>query len=245
MPALPLLLIIEIICIIHVLKTNRDRIWFLVIFGLPGIGVILYFFMEVLPELRQSRSAKIAAKKLAKTLDPHIDLKQLAKNLRVSNNVENKVKLAQECMNVGLYEEATELYKSCLTGVYATDPSIMEALAHSRFAQEEYNASRQILDELIQANPTYQSQSGHLLYARALEASGEQEKALEEYRVLADYYNGAEAKCRYALLLRKNGQTEQARRLFQELLDHAETAPKFYLKTQREWLDIARENLKY
>jgi len=64
-----------------------------------------------------------------------------------------------------------------------------------------------------------------------------------EYQVLADYYRGAESKCRYALFLNKLGKTEQAQRLFQEMLNYAKDAPKFYRQAQKQWLEIAKQHV--
>ncbi len=61
------------------------------------------------------------------------------------------------------------------------------------------------LDDLIRLNPDFRSPEGHLLYARALETEGNADKALEEYKVLAQSYPGAEAAARYAQLLKRAG----------------------------------------
>jgi hypothetical protein len=76
-----------------------------------------------------------------------------------------------------------------------------------------------------------------------LEGLGEFDKALEEYAVLANYYSGYEAKCRYALLLKKQGEVEKARQLFQEIIDRTEQLPRHLRKPHRDWIDIARSHL--
>ena len=45
-----------------------------------------------------------------------------------------------------------------------------------------------------------------MIYARALELQGKDQEALEEYRKLARYFAGEEARCRYAMMLQENGQ---------------------------------------
>jgi hypothetical protein len=119
----------------------------------------------------------------------------------------------------------------------------MLGLARAQFAAQQWAEARQTLDDLIAHNPDYKSQEGHLLYARALEAEGTAAKALEEYRVLAGYYAGAEAALRYAQLLRREGQRDEARRVLRELLEHAQHAPGHYRRTQSEWLGVAEREL--
>jgi hypothetical protein len=57
------------------------------------------------------------------------------------------------------------------------------------------------------------------------------------------YFAGAEARCRYALLLRRAGHAEQARRLFEEVVRAVDKAGKPFKRDQREWYDIAKHNL--
>src|SRR2546429_5921521 len=61
----------------------------------------------------------------------------------------------------------------------------MLGLAQAQFGKGDASAARATLDELIRHNPDFRSPTGHLLYARALEAEGNVPKALEEYAVLA------------------------------------------------------------
>ena len=48
---------------------------------------------------------------------------------------------------------------------------------------------------------------------------------------------------RYGQLLNRRGESEPARKVFQELLDSAQLAPAHHRKVQREWLDLARREL--
>ncbi|MCB1623236.1 MAG: tetratricopeptide repeat protein, partial [Pseudomonadales bacterium] len=124
------------------------------------------------------------------------------------------------------------------------DPKLLQGMAHAQFAAGDAAGARQTLDRLIQENPDHKSPDGHLLYARALEAEGNVDKALEEYQVLAEYFPGAEAAVRYAQLLNKHGQGDTAKRILTEILERAQIAPAHYRKAQRDWLDLAERELK-
>ena len=75
----------------------------------------------------------------------------------------------------------------------STTPNLMLGLARAQFAAGKPADARATLDALIQHNPEFRSADGHLLYARALEAEGQSQRALEEYKALGGYYPGAEA----------------------------------------------------
>jgi len=230
-------------CLIHAIRTKRDNMWFYIILLFPGIGSAVYFFAEMLPDLKRSRKAKQVVRGVMKSIDPQLDLRRASRDLRMSDNVDNKLKLAEQCIEQNIYEEAEELYESCLNGVYQHDPNVLLKLAEVQFLQDKHAQAKTSLDRLIKENPEFKSQEGHLLYARCLEALEDTEAALEEYKVLDSYYSGAEAKCRYALLLKKQGMTEKAHALFQEITNYAKDAPSFYRKAQKTWITMAKDNL--
>jgi hypothetical protein len=242
MPLLVLEVLLQIICAVHAVRTGRGN-WLFVILAFPVIGPAVYFFSEILPDIRYGRLGKRTTENILNTFRPTRGLKKSAKALEISDNVENRLKLADECFASGLYDDAIQYYESTLNGIYENNPYIMLKLARTYFYQDNFSRARQILDDLITKNPDFKSPEGHLLYARCLEGLGEFDKALEEYAVLANYYSGYEAKCRYALLLKKQGEVEKARQLFQEIIDRTEQLPRHLRKPHRDWIDIARSHL--
>ena len=89
-------------------------------------------------------------------------------------------------------------------------------------------------------NPEFRSADGHLVYARALDESGATSRALEEYAALVNYYPGAEARVRQAMLYKKTGDNARAAELFAQLLKDARLAPKHFQRSEREWIEVAK-----
>lgn len=117
----------------------------------------------------------------------------------------------------------------------------MLGLARAQFGKGDATGARETLDDLIRLNPDFRSPEGHLLYARALESEGNVEKALEEYKVLAHSYPGAEAAVRYAQLLKSQGRAEESQAVVRELLEESRIAPAHYRRAQKSWLDTAEK----
>ena len=88
-------------------------------------------------------------------------------------------------------------------------------------------------------NPGFRSAEGHLVYTRALDESGATTQALEEYTALVNYYPGAEARVRQAMLYKKTGDKARAAELFAALLRDARLAPKHFRRSEREWIELA------
>lgn len=232
---------------VHCIKTGRGFLWVYVLLAtswLPFVGAAVYIGVELLPELLRTRTSQRAMRGLRTTLDPEGNLRKFETEMQVTGNVASRQKYADELVRLGRAKEAVPIYQTCLTGVFADDPKLLLGFANAQFAAGEAAATRQTLDDLIQKNPDFKSADGHLLYARALEAEGEVEKALSEYATLTEYYPGAEAGVRYARLLIRADQRPLAQQTLKALLDRARFAPAHYRKAQREWLDEAHRELQ-
>ncbi len=240
---MPILFILSIVLqaalIIHCIKTGRNTIWIWAIALLSYAGILAYLCVEVLPDLWGSRTARRAGRGMKRILDPHGDLRRYEQQARVGVNVANLQQYAAELVRKGRYDDAIAEYRKALTGLYEHDPNLMLGVARAQFEKGDATAARTTLDDLIRLNPDFRSQEGHLLYARALEGEGNFAKALEEYKVLAPGYPGAEAAVRYAQLLKAQGRDEESRNIARELVDAARIAPAHYRRAQRPWLDEA------
>jgi hypothetical protein len=236
-------IIIQVLLIIHVIRTGRNQLWIWVLLFLPLAGGIAYIAVEMLPELFRSRAARRTARGLKKAMDPMADLRRYESEARVGGNVASRQRYAEELLRHGRHDEAIMQYREALSGLYQHDANLMLGLAQAQFAKGDAHGARVTLDELIRLNPEFRSPAGHLLYARALAAEGEVQRALEEYRVLAASFPGAEAAVRYAQLLQEQGQRVEAQRIARELLEQARIAPGHYRRAQRPWLEAAQRLL--
>jgi hypothetical protein len=227
--------------IVHCIKTGRNWLWIWVLIW-PGIGAIAalaYVAIEILPDLFRSRTAQRTARGLKRAVDPFADLRRYENEARLAGNVAARQRYADELVRHGRYEEAIEQYRQALSGLYVHDPNLMLGLSRAQFGSGAAGAARGTLEELFRHNPQFLSPEAHLLYARTLEGEGSMAKALEQYRVLANSYPGAEAAVRYAQLLDIQGQRDEARKVARDLLDQARIAPGHYRRAQRAWLDAA------
>jgi hypothetical protein len=236
-------LVLQAILIIHCIKTGRNQIWIWVLALLSYAGILAYIAAELLPELLGSRTTKRTVKGVKQALDPQAALRRYENEARLGGNVASQQRYADELLRQGRAADAIGVYRGALKGLYEHDPDLMLGLARAQFASGAAAESRATLDALIQHNPQYKSADGHLLYARALEAEGDMARALEEYRVLAGYYPGAEAAVRYAELLKSQQRGDEARKVLGELLDHAKVAPAHYRRNQEDWLKRASQLL--
>ena len=236
-----LVLMIQIAFAIHVVRSGREVFWIYIIVFVPLIGCAVYFFTQVLPELGNSRTVRRAGNSFANVVAPHRGLKQCREELAMSNTLDNRLRLADECLNANLVDEAIDIYTGSLYGAYENDPDILLKLAKAYFRAGDNEKTKVTLLRLIEVNPDYKSDDGHLLYARSLENLNLLADAEKEYEVLARSYPGEEARARYGMLLIKIGKKEKARVVFGDISVRVKRAPKYYKQKEKEWIRIARE----
>lgn len=236
-------LLLQVLCAAHAIKTGRPFYWIWIIMGTSYIGVTVYFVLEILPDLRNDPRSRKAAHKVLHTFDPERQRRHIKQRLEIADTVENRRALAEECMRLGDYANAAELYRSILKGVFATDAGFLLGLAQAQANSADFPGARATLDTLFAANPQFRSSDADLLRARVLEAQGDHTAALDQYQTLALSYPGEEARYRYGALLKQNGRFSDARNVFREMLVRAKHAPRYYRKKERSWLESAQREL--
>ena len=242
-PLVILSIALQIACCVHVVRTWRPLYWIFILLFFSYLVVLIYFIAEVLPDLRNGAGSRRVARKVRETVDPGRARREAERQLSLADTQANRREVAEQSLRSGDYARAAELYQGALKGLYATDPDLMLGLARAQFGLGQAQQARTTLEALIAANPNYRSADGHLLYARAVEDSGDLAKALEEYDAVSRGYPGEEARARYGQLLRRQGQPERAKELFKEIVERSSTAPRYYQREQREWIDLARRGL--
>ncbi len=239
MPFYIVSILLPLIAIVHVLRTGRDMRWIMLIVFLPVVGPLAYIIIEMLPSWRHSPNARRALRRARSTIDRNRGLREGALDYERSQNVETASRLADELTKAGRFDDAIKVCAEARTGVFEDDPKILLALAQAQFGAARYADTIATLDYFRKQHPGMRLADGHLLYARALAASGEARRAVEEYEALARYYPGAEARVRQALLYKEIGESDKASALFAAILNDARLGPRHFRRSQAEWIAVA------
>jgi hypothetical protein len=243
-PLFLLSLVIQVLLIVHCIRTGRNTLWIWVLALLSLPGAIAYLAVEIIPDLFRTRAAGRAVRGLRRALDSGQQLRDYELAAQRSGDVASRQRYAEELLRLGRGAQAVQVYRQALTGLYEHDPNLLLGLAQAQFMAGDAAAARATLDTLMARNPDFKSPQGHLLYARALEGEGNLPQALAEYAAVAGYYAGAEAALRYAQLQARLGQRAEARQTLTALLEHARLAPRHYRQAQQQWLEAARRELE-
>ena len=241
MPYGILLTIVDILLVVHAAKSGRFSPWGYVILFLPGIGAVAYVAAELIPEWLGSYRGRKARRNVANALNPTGRYRALKEELGVVDTVANRAALAEECLKVGKPEEALDHYQAILSLPTGDEAPFMIGKARAEFALQRAADAVASLEEVKRRWPDTRSADAHLLYARALEASGRNDEALDNYENVGRYYPGAEPRVRAAELMMRLGRADEAKSLAEDVVRTLGRAPKHVRRNQREWFDAAQK----
>jgi hypothetical protein len=244
MPLALLLGVLDIVLVVHAAKTGRFSPWAYVILMIPLFGALAYVLVELLPEWLGSYQGQKARKRVVSTVNPQRRYRQLTDDLAITDTIANREALALECVELGKFDEAKHHYDEIISRPMGEEPVFFLGRARAEFGQGRPADTVATLDELRHRWPDYQSADGHLLYARALEEIGRTNEAIEEYKALAGYYPGAQARVRYGVLLDRLDRKAEARVVLTDLLTCMRRAPRHVRKVQAEWIAMAERALR-
>ena len=87
MPLVALLFVINVVFIVHAAKTGRFMPWGYLILLLPGVGLIAYILVELVPEWMGSRQGQQARQRVVNTLDPDKQYRKLMDELEITDSI--------------------------------------------------------------------------------------------------------------------------------------------------------------
>ena len=234
---------IQLALIVHVLKTGRSRYWIFFLIFMPLIGGLAYLIVEVLPEFSSSIFGQRAVRNVKRTLNPGGEVKQHQAAWEQSPNTDNARRYAEALFEAGKVDEADEIIGQALKGMFANEPTLLLVRARIQFEQDKPEEALESLQALQEHNPDFRNAAGHLLYAQALEATGQIDKALEEYSAVAGYFPGVEARYRQVMCLKSAGKQQESITEMESVLKDASLAPAHFRKSQKTWLDEIKREL--
>ncbi len=235
-----LITIIDVLLIVHAVRTGRFMPWGYVILFLPGIGALVYVAFELAPEWLGSYAAQRARRSVAAALDPAGRYRALREELEVVDTIANRSALAEECLKIGRPQEALEHYQAIVAQPLGDEPAFLIGEARALLDLGRADEAVATLEEVKRRAPDLHSPEGHLLYARALERAGRTDDALQAYASVAPTFPGPEPRVREAQLLERLGRREQARSIAEDVVRSLRRAPRHVQANEHEWFAVAR-----
>ncbi|HEY2835814.1 MAG TPA: hypothetical protein VGI89_04530, partial [Rhizomicrobium sp.] len=135
--------VINLALVYHVFRTGRSPLW-LAALGLLSISSfvigsiallanfalwVAYVIFAILPDMLRSHGARRFADNVVNAADPGRGYREKKRQVEQVGSVDAKRALAEECIKMGRFADAVELYESAMAGpLGAHDPTLLKGL---------------------------------------------------------------------------------------------------------------------
>ncbi len=225
----------------HAIETKRQWPWLCMIVVLPGFGLALYIIGEAIPAWLETPHATLQLRRWGKALCPKRNYRRLRKQFQLVETIHTAAALAHECVILRRWDEARELYETVVRSAQGDEPSYYAGLAFAQAHTARARESVATIQLMHSRWPQYSTSEIRLLYAKELEECGRLDEALNAYCVASYDTPSVEPLVRAALILKRQGEEEEARSLAQDILQaHHQDEPAPF-SPQTRWIKQARK----
>lgn len=230
---------LQVICVIHCIRKGTKTQWIWLIVFVPVVGSIAYIFIEMFSgrEIHQVQSG------IGSLINPAGSIRKLEENLRFSDTFNNRMALANAYLGTGQTDKAVELYESCYTGAFTENEDLLKQLVIAYSIQKRYKEVLPMAQKLYKT-PQFARSQAHLLYAIALEHTGNATQAEKEFRLMNVRYSHFEPRYQYGLFLQRARRHEEARDVFAGMIDESAHLNARERSSNRVWFTKAKEALR-
>lgn len=240
-----LTIVVQLLFAYHVHRTGRNMYWIFLILMIPGMGCLIYFVVEVLPEVLRGPGALKMKKRFLHARDPDKDFREAKYAFETAPTVANRIHLAQMLMARRDYDPVIALLEPALTDNFKDDVLLLEGLAYAYYDKGDFKNALAYIQKIFDREDESAPQDYiKLLRARAHIALGEFETARAQLAHLIQFFTGEEARIALAQLLERMGAPDEARAIYQDIVTRAKHAPKHYQNYERQWIEMAQQKLQ-
>lgn len=210
----PLSIILQAFCIYHAYTNKADQKWFFIIIFLPLIGSGLYLYHHF---YNRQNITKVS-EGFKEVVNTNYSVQKLEKEVKFSDTITNKTNLADKYLELGRYQEAADLYESCLEGFNADNADLLRRLVKVHYLLENYGKSV-AYGHQVNGNKTFSKSKEKIAYAWSLFYENEEEKAEKVFSEMDSTFTNYPHRMEFAKFLNESGKREDALSKLEELMD--------------------------
>lgn len=207
--------------------------WHVLLFFFTPFAVLVYLIIHGRALFRRRDGSALFGPSMRSRI------REAERDVRLSDTVAAHSELAELCFQAGDFERCQVEYGKVL----AVEPDCQEAqyfLALCLMEKGDLKSASEKLDIVLQANPKYRFGMAALKRSECWRKLGRTEEALEERRRLHRAFPRPLFEYAYAEMLAEAQRKEDARKVLEEMLDAASSAPA----EDRKWLSSGKKLLR-
>ena len=218
------------------IRNRNDWYWLWIIFGLFGIGAVVYFFVNKW----DSTSLEYI---LWKRHNERRYIQELKAKIHHLDKADHFAELGDAYRRQRNWDLAKEAYEAALE----RDAGLLDARAHLGvvlLAKGRAKEAWKCMEPMLKEKPDFES--GELMWqaARCQVALGQPRRGRKLYEQLFSNHGYFEAHYEYAELLGNLGESEASTEALKQLVYDAQHAPRFLQRRHRRWVRKARMVLR-
>ncbi len=234
------ILVLQAICVFHVLRHSREYFWIWIILFVPLIGCGIYLYLHG----RSAFSAVNPGNYLKIPMLYVFNARAVERDYRINGSLDNKIRYADVLMAQDELDSALALFADEIDGPLRNNVHLLFTYAKILFATERFTEVIAMLERAEKVQNNDRIKQRHLLHALALEKLEQLEAADARFQLAQGGFVGEEAKVRYGLFLLARNRSAEAERLFRKVVESCAISSWSYRREQRIWNRLAQEQLK-
>ena len=228
-------IILQALAILHFVRRRPDNYWIFVILMFGGLGALIYFAIEVIPDAGLLRGAFDVFPRRKR-------IKELEGLILDNPSIGNYEELGDLYLDDEQFARARECFDRVIARSDSIDPFYRRALCE--LALDDFTAAAADLELVIARDAKYDFQRAAGLRAHALARLGEREKADALFVAVTETSTLSETQYNYACFLAAEGRAAEAREWAERILRKKATMPDYIRRRERPWFRKAAALLK-
>ncbi len=230
---------LQAICALHCIRKGTQNKWIWLIVFLPFIGCIAYIFTEIFTR-RDMENVQAGAGSI---FNPSGKIKKLQENLRFRDTFDNRLALADAYLAAAQFDSAIALYEQSLVGAFSEHEHGNMQLLIAYFEKGRYQEVIGI-GKRIYRLPQFSRSRPHMLYAISLGYTGGEAAAEKEFLLMKGKFANYECRYHYGKFLKRANRPEDAKYVFNEMLNEASHLSSQEKRRNSEWFSKVKNELK-
>ncbi|MGI8977761.1 MAG: hypothetical protein ACR2FY_00905 [Pirellulaceae bacterium] len=175
-----LLLAVQVVCVIHILRTGRPYWWIWIIWCIPLLGLAAYLYIEVRPSLRKFDLQSL----LWNFKSSPERIRILQQCLEKTTTIRNRLALADELRRAKQYDQECQVVEAGLRGPFSNDGQLLLRLAEANLEAGRNQEADLLFSKIVPERSSDFVLRHKLLKARILGSLGKDEEAEPIFREL-------------------------------------------------------------
>ena len=235
----PLVLLAQIACVIHVIRTGRPYWWIWILFVVPLIGLAAYLYIEVRPTLGKHWLQNL----LWKLKSPRQRIDLLESQLAESTTVRNRLSLADELHAANQFDRECEVLSEGLRGAFKDDATLLMRLSEAHLEAGRVDQAAELLAKTVpEKSPDSQLQYA-LLKAR-LASRQDQPDAERLFQELVNKKRSEGPRYYFAEHLLSRGRRDEATGILKDILHQYRRGTVVWRFQEQKWYYAAKRLLR-